>query len=377
MDNKITSYIGNLLYDNEIVIVPGLGGFVTAYNPSSIDHVQGLLHPPSKLISFNENLVVNDGILLNQILEAEQCTQSKAKTLLDTFVDNTKNALKAREIVVFPDVGRLYLDYEEKMQFLPDSVNYNTDVFGLPTVQYYPILRSRESVGNDAAKPEVQLATTVPAPQPSRRRWTKILQPAVPFVIAGLLVLGGIGIYSALDGKTNLFGKGKITPISLPHGNLNQSPSKAPYIEEERRLDEDEVDNHVQVDDVEDEADDYAEMMNELKREQEAREKAILESRSKSDEVIDTEGATLPPNQKAAVIVVHAFGNQDNVDKMVNNLIRKGYSPVKDSSKSLTRVGVYFPFKDNEDLRKILTQIQDRFNNGAYIVDDEDVNLFL
>jgi hypothetical protein len=42
----------------------------------------------------------------------------------------------------------LYLDFADKIQFLPDNTNFNTDAYSLPTAQFYPISRNRIEAQN-------------------------------------------------------------------------------------------------------------------------------------------------------------------------------------------------------------------------------------
>lgn len=373
MIDRISTYIADLLYDNEIVIIPNLGGFMTSYKSSGIDYVQGLISPPSKHIVFNPNLVVNDGLLLNYIRDCEHSSQTEARNLLDEYVVCIKDALAAREIVVFPDVGRLYLDYEHNMQFLPDSINYNTEVYALPTVQYYPILRSRESAEKDAKQPlavSVAAEKALPIPAP-KSNWKALLRPAVPYILAGVIVLGGIGIYSSIDTKS--IGTGaQYMPINLP--NLNQSPSKnQPVVVDEIQIDEDVVD---QQDDFASE-DDAAQVtknteLSDVLTETELKEEKVATVR---EQVLDTEGATLGPNDKMALITVHCFGDKRNVRKMMDNLIAKGYEPFQEPYKGLTRVGVKVIYRASEKgtskLKRELNKIQKKFNKGAYILTDD------
>ena len=384
MAGKIATYIGDLLYENEIVIVPSFGGFVSSYKSSGIDHVQGLLYPPSKLISFDDNLVVNDGLLVSKIRKEENCSMAEAKAQLEMFVAAVKKSLVDREIVVFPEVGRLYFDYEENTQFLPDSVNYNTAVYGLPTVQYYPILRSQESTQSDAKEPVVitEKKQIVVEQQKRQKRWARLLRPAVPYILAGFVVLAGIGSYAYLDHKG-------YQPKGVKLENLNLSPtkSKQPVIEVEEKLDEDDIDAMISAEEEVEDADWAAQ----LDAEKKAREAAILNAEIKEEtekvvatkpilketitrsESIDTEGATLRPDQSYAIIIVHAFGSPENVRRMMQKLFEKGYQPYQDKYKGLTRVGVQMEYDNEAELNRNLLEIKKKINKGAYLLEEKQI----
>ena len=118
MEIDVGTYIGDLLYQNEKVNIPGLGGFTADYKTAELDHVQGKIAPPSKSLNFNSNLVVNDGLLINYIKEKHELSLGEAQKAVEDYVSRVKEAIGRREIVVFPEVGRLYKDYEQKLQFL-------------------------------------------------------------------------------------------------------------------------------------------------------------------------------------------------------------------------------------------------------------------
>ena len=143
MNIDITPYIKELLYENNNLVIPGFGALTLQYAPSTIDHVQGLLNPPTKSINFDKNLVVNDGKLVNIIQQKHQVTHEQATQQVERFVAIMKDQLDRREMVNIAGVGRLYKDFEQNIQFIPDSTNFNKDAFGLPTVKFHPVLRDK------------------------------------------------------------------------------------------------------------------------------------------------------------------------------------------------------------------------------------------
>jgi hypothetical protein len=148
VDIEIGNHIAALLYTNEVVSIPGLGSFVTAYQPAEIDPVQGELSPPSKALKFDKNLAVDDGLLIKHISEEEQISMADAERLVNAYVEQLKEAIEKRELVSFSGLGRLYKDYEGQFQFLADGTNFNTDSYGLPNVQFFPISRLQQTTAH-------------------------------------------------------------------------------------------------------------------------------------------------------------------------------------------------------------------------------------
>jgi len=129
---KIARYIGDLLYDYECVVIPGLGGFLTSDKPASIQPNTHHFRPPYKQVMFNAYLKTNDGLLVNYIAREENISYQEAKAQVNKFVYLCDNALKSGKRINFHRVGYLYLSKNEKIVFEQDnSINYNADAFGL------------------------------------------------------------------------------------------------------------------------------------------------------------------------------------------------------------------------------------------------------
>lgn len=130
----IVKHISDLLYDHECVIVPGLGGFVSNYQPATIHPVQHQFSPPAKNLMFNEALNNNDGLLANHIATQQKMAYEEALEGIVDFVRETKKTLSSGEKVALENIGTIYLDHDGTMQFdQHDKVNYLKDVYGMST----------------------------------------------------------------------------------------------------------------------------------------------------------------------------------------------------------------------------------------------------
>ena len=136
------TYISDLLYRHDCVIVPSLGGFITNYKSAQIHPVSHTLRPPSKSISFNVQLQNTDGLLANYISDCESISFDSAKIKIEQFVKGIQNDLEHKNQVKIAKVGVLSRDTNGLLSFEPDnSVNYLLDAFGLDTIQSPAILR--------------------------------------------------------------------------------------------------------------------------------------------------------------------------------------------------------------------------------------------
>lgn len=153
MHIDIASHIEKLLFLHDTLIIPSFGGFTAMRAPAGVDYVGGAVTPPSKTLTFNENLTTDDGILVDDIASANHITAEEARRAIEQFVDQTELQLNQREIVTLPGVGRLYKNYVQRTQFLPDATNFHAGSYRLPPLQFSPITRSREVIEKPAAAP--------------------------------------------------------------------------------------------------------------------------------------------------------------------------------------------------------------------------------
>ncbi len=127
----IAKYIGDLLFDYECVVIPGLGGFIINDKPAEISYDTHYFKPPFREVMFNPYLRTNDGLLLNYVAKEENLTYQQAKQKVDAFTHACHNALNSGKQIRFDKVGIIRKE-NDKIVFIQDkSVNYNPESFGL------------------------------------------------------------------------------------------------------------------------------------------------------------------------------------------------------------------------------------------------------
>ena len=140
---NLSDDIKELLMAHGSVVVPGFGAFTSTYKPAVADGVMGQVSPPSVHLAFDPNLQVNDGKLVEHIRERHRISATAAQEAIAMFTLAASAQFEQSEVVVLPEIGRLYRDFSGKIQFLPDGTNFNAESFGLPTVQFYPVSRTK------------------------------------------------------------------------------------------------------------------------------------------------------------------------------------------------------------------------------------------
>lgn len=138
---QLSKYISDLLYRYECVIVPGFGGFVSNSISSTINHYTHTFTPPTKKLSFNSQLLNNDGLLANYIAASENISFEEAIQKIELAVANWNSLLKDNSIDL-KSIGTLRLNKENKIIFAPvETTNYLASSFGLDTFQSDAIKR--------------------------------------------------------------------------------------------------------------------------------------------------------------------------------------------------------------------------------------------
>lgn len=132
---EVIQAIRKLLFLEDCVIIPGLGGFVSQYRPAVIDKATNTFIPPAKEIVFNNELLQNDGILVSFIEKQDNIPSALAREQVDFFVDETRKQLELGKDVAIPGVGHFHLDAARAVSFLSDAgTNLFLDSFGLAPV---------------------------------------------------------------------------------------------------------------------------------------------------------------------------------------------------------------------------------------------------
>ena len=144
---KLETYISELLYRHECVIVPSLGGFITNYRSAQIHPVSHTFLPPSKTIRFNVKLQKSDGLLCNYIADCEGISFEDAQKKVAHFSNQIQNNLTHKKEAQINGVGLLTKESNGLISFEPDqSVNYLLDAFGLQEIQSPAILRKTKKL---------------------------------------------------------------------------------------------------------------------------------------------------------------------------------------------------------------------------------------
>ncbi|MCH4822531.1 SPOR domain-containing protein [Gramella lutea] len=197
---NISSHIQDLLYRYECVVLPGFGAFLSQKQSAFIDENSKEFFPPNKIISFNRQLIKNDGLLANYIAEVESVKYNVANNMIQEFVFDLENSLQNDAKAELANIGKFYLDNEDKLQFEPFSeINFLTQSFGLGSYQAIPVQR-------EVYKKQVEeLEETTPLLfTPEKRRSSLLKYAAIGLIALGISSFAGLNIYSSQVSKHNI-----------------------------------------------------------------------------------------------------------------------------------------------------------------------------
>lgn len=128
----LENYISDLLYRYDCVTIPEFGAFLTNRVSAKVHGSTHSFYPPKKVLSFNEQLQNNDGLLASYISEIEKIPYEAAIQKINKHVKSIKSFLIEGETLTFQNIGDLLLNSEGKIIFEPSyQVNYLTNSFGL------------------------------------------------------------------------------------------------------------------------------------------------------------------------------------------------------------------------------------------------------
>lgn len=363
----IVEYLNHLLHRNNVAILPGLGAFIAAPTPAVIDHARGILHPPSKVISFNENLKINDGFLINHIRNQHGVTANDARLAVENFVRSVQGVLSSGETVLLDKIGKLHVNPQGKLVFEADKkTNFNPATFGLPEIKYQPIDRRVQTetpvsapVNNPVPTPSSEkiaaikeaIATpaveTIAAPEPSESTPETKQKPLIAWLpsrntsllAAGLLsatLLTGIYMYKS---KSDATVGSEDSAIQVSENRLNVKPSK-------------DLENTTTSENITTTSETPSVPSDNPPIEKIAEKPAVVEKyiEPKASE----NPSDLSSEKSSTVVFLGSFSSERNAKRIAKRLKRKGFEVYREKHNGLRRVGTPVEFStEKEKNRKI------------------------
>jgi|SRR5690554_941818 len=303
----ITTYISDLLYRYECVILPGFGAFLTRNQSARIDEETNSFYPPSKVISFNRQLQANDGLLANYVASVEKCSYEIALRQVRNFSNHLLSDLEKGETIAFRNIGAFSINEEGAIQFSPrENQNYNTSAFGLASFTAPKIARETQTE---------EVVSTTKEPIVLERHRKPYLRYAAVAVVA-LMAAG--------------FGSMKLYENQVEAQNLAERQKAHSLVED-----------HIQ------------------------------EATFIIGSPLPAVNLHLAKHTGNYHIVAGAFRVEENADKKMDQLREEGYSPRKLTSRYGLHQVLYGSFEKRREAVKNLHKIQQTENSNAWLLVQE------
>lgn len=180
----IETYISDLLYRYDCVTIPEFGAFLTKRVSAKIDESNHTFFPPKKVISFNEQLQHNDGLLASYIADSEKIPYEVAVQKISKQVKSIKSFLSEGETLSFSNIGDLVLNSDGKIVFEPSqNSNYLTEAFGLTEFK-------SSNVNREVYKQQVEsLEDVIPISITPESRASSKTRPYLKYAAVALIAL--------------------------------------------------------------------------------------------------------------------------------------------------------------------------------------------
>lgn len=137
---ELARHIEVLLLDNDCVIVPNLGGFITHYQPAHYEEEEKLYLPPLRTIGFNPQLNMNDGQLIQSYMQVHHTDYTDAQRRIEEKVDILKDELYQNGSVNISGIGTLNYTIYGTYEFHPNHNGIlSPALYGLDSFQMAPL----------------------------------------------------------------------------------------------------------------------------------------------------------------------------------------------------------------------------------------------
>lgn len=114
---ELAKHIEVLLLENDCVIVPGLGGFIAHSRSASVMEGSNEFFPPVRIIGFNPQIVMNDGLLVQSYMQAYNTDFPDATRKIEKVVEALKGKLYQQGYIQLNHIGTIYYNMNGVYEF--------------------------------------------------------------------------------------------------------------------------------------------------------------------------------------------------------------------------------------------------------------------
>ena len=323
MHAPLATALKRVLMEEGRACLPGIGTLIVTEQPALVSLMEGKAVPPSARVSFNSNLVVDDGRLSRELAPYGSVD----------LLEPLRKGLSEGQTVTLEGIGKFYRPSGGEIRFAPVGDNFSKRSFGLPAVSVKQIVRKEKQpnatsprpIGLDRQRPDFVAIRTDGDHSEAEEKKQRTSRYVAAGLGIGLLLLILFFIFGLDDHdepaiatapsreRVNVpppptFEADRVRPGPAPR--LNEQPVAPP----------------------------------------------------------PENLAPAPAPLNTAVIGIGVFGQQRNVDKQTRRLIEAGYQPYTDRQGEYTRVGLRVTYDDPAELRRVLSEVRQRYTEDAFVM---------
>lgn len=363
MNIRLEKIAQELLMEEDCVVIPEFGGFVTHYQPATLEPTKNIIIPPGKSISFNAKLSKNDGLLAQSIAVKTGLSYNDSLKAVNAKVSFWQKELAKTNFLEIDGLGSFVLNKEGNLLFEQfNESNFANTSFGLTNVHATPV---------DRVGLTQRLERSLDKKKASPKVFKVITRSAVAVLLFGLIGFGGYkadqaGMDLSILNVTNLF-----SSDDKNEGDSNAGPKPLEYQDVEKVLSEEEQQMFVDRGHFDEPAN--LEVIKEIQEEKAAINAKFEEAEpiveSKVETVVET---TVSNNRGSFHVIAGCFGVKSNARKMVRKLKKEGFSDaeiVGFSKSGLHRVA-YGSYTQKVAALKALAKAKLTHNSSAWLSED-------
>ena len=155
---ELDRHIEILLLNNDCVIVPNLGGFMTHHVEARYDEEDSIFLPPLRTLGFNPQLKINDSLLAQSYIEAYDISYPEAIQRIEDEVNELTQHLQNEGRYELNNIGILELNDDGNFVFTPCEAGiltpslYGLNTFEMETIEAVSVQSKVEEPAKDTIK---------------------------------------------------------------------------------------------------------------------------------------------------------------------------------------------------------------------------------
>ena len=143
---ELSRHIERLLLENDCVILPEIGGFIAHYVPAKWVTEENRFFPPTRVIGFNPQLKINDGLLVQSYMTTYGINFATANKQVEKLLQNLVKSLHEEGQVCLPRIGELKYSIEGTYNFVAyDNSIVTPHLYGLSSFEIKELSKETES----------------------------------------------------------------------------------------------------------------------------------------------------------------------------------------------------------------------------------------